>query len=338
MIFQNIEFHNVSYLEKSEQGGYITHRLPANVEEVMAPGGKAASRSITGVELRFKMISDTVKLVFVGNENSTALFNVYRGGVIGSWPEVGVMIAGEGEREIVIKKYADMPSLQKVSEAAGYEFSPEVIRIVPDHDSFRFVRVEGEVAPPEKEDLPSKTYYAYGSSITHGSSSITTPLNFVSLVGEHFRADVRNLGIAGNARLEPEVIREIADAGKRGEWDFASLCMGINILSIDTSEFEERVKYAVYTVAEANPGKHIFCISPFYCNEDMRGSEKPSEFRKVVERVVNDYASPYVHYVCGADILDGPWGLSGDLVHPSPLGVRAIADGLIKEFSKYITR
>jgi hypothetical protein len=55
-------------------------------------------------------------------------------------------------------------------------------------------------------------------------------------------------------------------------------------------------------------------------------------------RAVAEFDSPYVHYIDGSKILDGPWGLSGDLVHPSPLGVRAIADGLIKEFSKYITR
>ena len=70
----------------------------------------------------------------------------------------------------------------------------------------------------------------------------------------------------------------------------------------------------------------------------MSGSDKPSEFRKVVERVVGEFNSPYVHYICGADILDGPWGLSADPVHPSPLGVRAIADGLIKELSKCVTR
>ena len=94
----------------------------------------------------------------------------------------------------------------------------------------------------------------------------------------------------------------------------------------------------IKTVAERNSQKHIFCISPFYCNADMEGSDKPGKFREIVCRAVAEFDSPYVHYIDGSKILDGPWGLSGDFVHPAPIGVRAIANGLIEIYSKYIMR
>lgn len=340
MIFQNLDFHNVASLTEDGAGGYVMHRFPLEVEEALSDGGKRANKDNTGVELRFKLISNSVKLKLRLDAPTTSATNVYiyRGGIVGKWQECETSIVGGDTKELVISKEPNIDMLWKITNSASFGFSPEVVRVVLNPSSIRFVSIEGELTPPQDGDLPSRTYLAYGSSITHGSTSLTMPHSYVSQIGEHFRVDTINLGYAGNARLEPAVADEIAAMGARGEWDFASLCMGINILNIECADFEERVKNMIKTVAEANPEKHIFCISPFYCNEDMRGSSKPSEFREIVERVARDYNSPYVHYVCGADILDGPWGLSGDLVHPSPLGVRAITDGLIKEFSKYITR
>jgi hypothetical protein len=34
--------------------------------------------------------------------------------------------------------------------------------------------------------------------------------------------------------------------------------------------------------------------------------------------------------------MDGAWGLSGDFVHPAPIGVRGIAKNLIEIMEKYV--
>ncbi len=338
MIFQNVDFHNVAALTEDGSGGYIMHRFPLDIEETLSDGGKRANKDNTGVELRFKLISNSVKLKLRLDAPSTSATTVYiyRGSIVGKWQECVATIVGGEVRELVISKEQNLDMLWSITKSASFNFSPEVVRVVLNPSALRFVSVEGEVTPPQSSDLPSRTYLAYGSSITHGSTSLVMPHSYVSQVGEHFRVDTINLGYAGNARLENTVADEIAAMGERGEWDFATLCMGINILDIECSDFEKRVENMVKTVAERNPDKHVFCISPFYCNADMAGSEKPKQFREIVERVVSKCASPYVHYIDGSKILDGPWGLSGDFVHPSPIGVNAIAKGLINEFSKYI--
>ena len=63
MIFQNIDFHNVSELTEKEDGGYTMHRFPVGVEEELSDQGKNANKVSTGVELRFRMISDNVRLI-----------------------------------------------------------------------------------------------------------------------------------------------------------------------------------------------------------------------------------------------------------------------------------
>ena len=340
MIFQNIDFHNVSELTKDEFGSYVMHRFPLSVEQTLNEGGKNANKVTTGIELRFKLVSDSVKLKLRLDAPSTSATTVYiyRGNIVGGWQECAASVVGGETKELIINKHPNTEKLNEITKSASFGFSPEVVRIVLNSSSIRFAAIEGDVVPPSKDDIPKLTYLAYGSSITHGSLSLNIPSTFVSQIGEHFRCDVRNLGLAGNARLENTVADEIAAMGERGEWDFASLCMGINILDIECSDFEQRVKNMIKTVAERNSQKHIFCISPFYCNADMEGSDKPGKFREIVCRAVAEFDSPYVHYIDGSKILDGPWGLSGDFVHPAPIGVRAIANGLIEIYSKYIMR
>ena len=148
------------------------------------------------------------------------------------------------------------------------------------------------------------------------------------ITAENLGVDLRNLGMAGSCRMEPEVAQHIAKMGRRGEWDVATLCMGINVLSWEPAKIEERVRYMIHTVADANPEKHIFCISPLYCGSDYKGESAAANWRTIIERLVAEYNSPYVHYVSGLALLGNARGLSGDRVHPSPLGVREIAQNL----------
>ena len=333
MIFQNIDFHNVSELTENGDGGYTLHRFPAWVENELSDGGKNANKISTGVELRFRMISDSVKIKLKHSGKSTSI-SIYRGGVIGSWDEVAVPILGGDVYELTInKKNTDM--LEKINTAAGFGFSHEIVRLVCNSSGLSFYGVEGEVLPPKKEEVPTRTYLAYGSSITHGSNALAIPYSFAFRVAEHFRADCLNLGLAGSARMEMGVIDHIADLGALGEWDFATVCMGINVLSMDQCEFRRRVRYAVETVTAKNPEKHVFFISPIYCHADMKGEKTAARFREIVGEEAMRVVTPYVHYINGLELLSDPSGLSGDYVHPSPIGIERITNLLIERISPF---
>ena len=334
MIFQSIDLHNVSELTDSGDGGYILHRFPVSVEEELAEGGRTANKVSTGVEFRFRMVSDkvTLKLKYCGSATSVA---IYRGGVIGSWDEITVPILGGEVRDIVITK-KNTEAMKTINEAMHSGFSDELVRVVCNSASLVYYGVEGEILPPEKDDVPEKTYLAYGSSITHGSNAFSIPMSFAFRVAERLRADCLNLGLAGNARMEKGVIDHIAELGASGGWDFATVCMGINVLSMEQSEFRRRVRYAVETITVRNPEKHVFFISPIYCHADMKGESTAARFREIVGEEAMRVKTPYVHYINGLELLSDPSGLSGDYVHPSPIGIDRITKALTEKLSSFI--
>lgn len=331
MIYKNVEIFNVAELTKGEYG-MQTHRFPTSVEAALSEKGKEVNKSASGVEIRFRMLGDSVKLRLSLGSNAY----LYRGSVLGGWQDFSYQIAGHGGSEIVIERMKNPERYWAVTESGNYPFSPEVVRIVCNNGTLQIIDVEGECEPPSAADLPKRTYLAYGSSITSGSLSLTKPSSFVSMVGEHFRTDVRNLGLAGAALVEKEVADHIAEMGARGEWDFATLCMGINCLTLPDEEIYRRVSYMIETVAGANPDKHIFCISPLYSNVDLNGGPSPGRWRRIIGELVEKYNSDKVHYINGLTLMDGAWGLSGDFVHPAPMGVRAIAENLIAAMEIYI--
>ena len=132
------------------------------------------------------------------------------------------------------------------------------------------------------------------------------------------------------------MIDTIADMGARGEWDFATVCMGINVLRMPEPEFRQRVRYAVEEISGKNPEKHVFFISPIFCRSDLVGEPFAARWREIVEEEVARVSAPCAHYVNGLDLLGDPSGLSCDYVHPSPLGIDRITAKLIEKMSEFV--
>ena len=337
MIFKNIDFHNVSEITKDGDGSYVLRRFPLSVEEKMELGQKA-NKASSGVELRFKMKSPTVtvKLKFPAEPEATTHLYLFRGSVVGRWEEYLHYLRGGETKEIVIKKHEVPHRLKEVTVSANYPYSEEVIRLVFNRAPIRFIGIEGEVEPPSIDNLPKRRYLAYGSSITHGSQAFGAPEIYVSRVAKYFGADPLNKGLAGSCRLEKAVADEIGEMGRRGEWDFATFCLGINALNLPAEEFRLRVRYMLETISSKNKEKEIFVISPVYSENDMVGDSQISDFRRIIEEETIKLSLPKLHYVNGLALLGSPRGLSADLVHPSQDGADEIASNLIKVMKKYV--
>ena len=340
MIFKNIELFNVTELRPDANGvGFEFCRLPASLDEHLSSGGVRMNHEATGIELRFVMKGDaiTLRLVSVPAAEGRAVeahyVNVYFGNILGGWmdQEVNRIVYGT-PTDIVIKRPAAMASYKKISAQYGFPYDPEVLRVILEPGMYRLLDVIGECEPPAEAQLPKRRYLAYGSSITHGSLALNPAYYYPTKIGEYFGAETRNLGYAGSACVEPQMADELAKL----PFDFATVEMGINVLSMETEEFDRRVRYMIRRLAETHPDAEIFCISPFYCDADWRGSEKPNEFRRVIAEAVAAYGSPCVHAIDGLSCLDGAHGLSGDLVHPSPRGVACIAENLINQLKPYL--
>jgi len=224
----------------------------------------------------------------------------------------------------------EMPDKVPDLDPSRYDyFSPRVCRLVLSGrtgmrgDWVLYQGVGGEVRPPDPDEVPDRTYLAYGTSITEGG--------YPSRTARRLGADVRNLATSGAAQAEPELADYVASV----EWDVATLSLSVNMLGFAVEEFRERAAYMVNTAAGENPDRPVVAISHFTnqaaLKEGLPEDEvrpKDATFREALRAVVEESPHGNVHHVAGTDLLTDVGGLSTDTTHPSPYGHVEIAERL----------
>lgn len=336
MIYKNFEIHNATELYDTGDGSVSWKRLPSWVHSKLeSKNPDNVVLGSTGVELRFviKGESATVRMsTLTDNPKSFCTFHVYRGGIQGGWDdhEIHRHVTGEVQ-DFIIKRSSNIDRLKEMSSQLGYDWDPEVVRIIFDRGKFKIYNVIGDVVPPTPEQCPKKTLLAYGSSITHGSNSIDASHSWVSVIAHNLNVDTRNLGLAGSCMLEPAVAEYIAAEGENRRWDIAILELGINVLAWNDEKITSRVENLIAQVAGKNKDKHVFVISPFYnCGDDFNEEKYANgcRWRKRVGEIVAELNYPNVTYINGLDVLGDMSYMSADEVHPNIYGVQHIADVL----------
>lgn len=336
MQYKNVEIHNIGEIVPSEKG--ITWiRVPKAVfDGVETEGGKDQLQCCTGVEIRFVIKSgDSAKLIMrcITDESldMVPICHVWRGGIQGGWEDHEVnKYIGRTDTELVIKKTADTEHLKRMTKAAGTQWDGEVIRVIFDRGKFELIDIIGDVQPPRPDQMPKKTLLSYGSSITHGSNAIDASHSWTSQIAHNLDYDLINLGMAGSCHMEESIADHIASEGEKGNWDVATLELGINVLDWENDLIDSRVTNIITQVAGRNPDKNIFVISPFYCDDDFTNAGKAANWRKHIKDVVDKLQYKNVTYINGTDILGEMKYISADAVHPNIYGVQQIADKLTK--------
>lgn len=332
MIYKNIEIHNVAHEILCNEGGVRYLRVPEGAYEKMdSDQGRNRARGSTGVELRFVMIDDEVKIKIqsLSEPNVLTSYQVFFGSIQGGWEchEVDKFITAE-PCELVIKKPKNFESLKRIAKEASSEWSPEVVRVIFNRGEYRIIDVLGNVRPPEKSEMPKRTLLTYGSSITHGSNAYATPDTWAFVLANNLNYDLINLGMAGSCAMEPEIIDYIAELGEKGKWDIITLELGINVLDWDEEKIRERAGNAISQIAQRNPDKRIFVISPFYSNDDFNKLGRADKWRRILFSICKEKNYPNVTYFDGKDILGEMTLISADEVHPNIFGIRQIAQRL----------
>jgi len=325
MIYQNIDFHDVAEMEQTEKGMKMW-RIPKSVLANCNPSMRDTTAAYTtGVELRFKLKGDSVDIhLRSDSDERPRVAYLYYGSVQAGWQTSSYLIRMD-ETVLHIQKPANADRLAELSHECGMPFSPDVMRLVMPSCTCWFLGAEGDIEPPQPENLPSKTYLAYGSSITHGSIALAPPQTYPFRLAQSFGTDYLNLGFAGSAHLEKEVAEYIVS---RRDWDFATAELGINMIGSFTEEaFEERVRN--FTDILKQDGRPVFATSIFVFN-GKENQAKADVFRRIVQKHCGDA----LHYLDGLDILSNPAHITQDLVHPSIEGVTDI----IQNWSAHIRR
>ncbi len=333
MIYKNIEIHNAAALVECGDG-VTWKRFPESVCDKLERDTKQLiCTDATGVELRFALKGDEVriKMASLDTEESGLLctFHVYYGAIQGGWEdhELHKLISSE-PTEFVFKKREDTEKLRSISREYGYDFDPEIVRIIFDRGRIKIMDVVGDVEPPRREQTPKRVMLNYGSSITHGSNSIDMSHSWSYVVAHKLNLDCRNLGMAGSCAMEPSVIDFIAEEGQNGKWDIAILELGVNVLRWEDDKIFERVRYAVKEIATKNPTKPVIVISPFYCTDVFDVNGNADRWRRIISKVVAELDCKNVYYKSGLDFIDNVSYICADMVHPNIYGVQQIADRL----------
>lgn len=329
MVFQGIDFHNVDSLVKQEQG-YAMQRVPDSVRLRLYENARdQVSFNCTGVELRFKIKSEEAVLHLKAESGSEAMTAyIYYGSFQGGWQNSSKTI-GTQDTAISVPAPENLGILHQITGDCGLPFNPEVVRVVLPYGRCFFLGVEGEVEPPAPEDLPDRTYLAYGSSITHGSLALAPPCSYPFRIACRLGCDYLNLGYAGSAYLEKEMAEYIVG---RKDWDFASVEMGINMLygEFSVKQFEEKVKRFVEVLSREE--RPVFATSIFRFNGAGAIQERAAVFREIVKK----YADGKLLFTDGTELLDDPACISQDLIHPGIDGIYRIADRWSAVMKKYI--
>lgn len=335
MIWKNVEIHNVAQLVEKD-GGVTWTRIPGEIADSMEKEmGPYMAGNSTGVELRFVMKSDQVRIRMAALAPATSVFHVFRGGIQGGWDdhEVDKYVSSE-PRDYVIQKSSNLDVLKKVAEEFDQAWDPEVVRVVFDRGSFVLYDIIGEVEPPRTEQCPARTLMAYGSSITHGSNSIDASHSWVWQTADRLHMDYRNLGMAGACAMEPGLVDYIAAEGEKKRWTVAVLELGINVLDWEEDKIHARVANTLEQIAGRNQDKPVFVISPFYCADDYKNEGQAAKWRRILQEEVAAANFPNVVYIDGLELLGDMSLISADEVHPSIYGVQQIADRLTERIKE----
>lgn len=316
MDHQNIRFHNVEELEPVE-GGWLLRRVGAAARARISPGVQENCFA-TGIELRFTMPDGAVDLLLKTiPQAEAATAHIFFGSFQGGW-EYSSKNFGADVTRIHIEYPAKLATLRRITAEKQLAFAPEVVRVVLPYVPVIFAGVEGRTALPAADQLPQKTYLAYGSSITHGSLSLIQPDCYVFRNAQALGVDYLNLGFAGNALMEEEMANYLVS---RRDWDFASVEMGINtterVKEFPLEVFEERIDR--FTAVLARDPRPVFATSFFrYLDEDTDRTDK-------MRRIVRRYAAERLIFTDGLQLLDDETLISADGTHPDARGQEQIA-------------
>ena len=337
MIHENVELHNIEEVtQQPGADGVRLQRVPDHVRVELNEKAQMRMLSPACAEIRFVCDGGPAQ-VTLSSEGATQAVIFY-----GAFQVRDPVTIGRDPQAILMAMPERLAMLDRAS-CHDMPFSPDVYRVMLAGDPVRFHRVEGDgVRPPKPDELPPLRYLAYGTSITHGAAATGPHLTYVGQTARRLGADLINLGVGGSAYCEHALADYIAS---RDDWRVASLALSVNMVGAGFSldEFYERVSYMVNTVAGADTGRPVACITLYPHARDFgqefvpvgaKGSSE--EYRQRLRDAVANCPHPNVHLIEGPDVLTDITGLTPDLVHPADNGMIQMGENLAKRLGEIL--
>ncbi|MCK5812434.1 MAG: hypothetical protein KAG94_06010 [Clostridiales bacterium] len=345
MIYQNIEFFNVEKLcDYSLMSGKILRRyFKETIEKLdtdeLRMGPFAASYS-NECEMRFVTPRKIFKIYLSAMERDGKI-NIYQGDYYyGTYDishgKINCIEVGVNER---LYQSAEMGKQTRYNKSVW-----RVVFLKRFTAIFHGIDVaNNQIRPPKKEELPSKTFLMYGSSISFGATSGgSSYLSFPQVAARTLGYQVMNKSMPGSCFCEKAVTDMIVACNNV---DFFLYEIGGNMRNrYSVEEFSERFKYLMDETRKHHPKKIIIAIDVFWTIRHI-----PFEDEKKVNKVIDGYNLAMKEYIEKRDdefmilldsksILPDFSLLCADMLHPSAYGHMVMGENLVKEISKYVLK
>ncbi len=323
MIYNDILFHNVDQLVPTANGVKIC-RFKEDIRLKINERGRRIANFCCGSELRFVTDAKNIHIKFLTSLGGgvtgygTSTVTVYCGDYFHSVHEIpnGILTTVKLEKPT---QFLAMPE----EFFNDNVFNKNVWRIHLANGNFEFCGIDtygNEIRPPKPEEMPEKTILSYGSSISHGCTTVTNTQSYVNTFARLMEADVLTKGIAGSCHAEKELADDFAT---RGDWEVALMEIGINMVgSFEPEIFKERFDYFADKLYETGK-KIIFLTVPryyaYYDKDTISGKRLP-EYNRIIREKCEMYDKERVMLLEGEEIVKCSNYLTTDRLHPSTAG------------------
>lgn len=165
----------------------------------------------------------------------------------------------------------------------------------------------------------------YGTSITHGIGASRAGMTHVAMLGRRFNREVINLGFSGNGRMEPEMVKFVA------ELDPAVFVLDC-LPNMNPQQVAERTIPGVKLLRAAHPETPILLVEDrniqtgFLVQSRRKENDANHAALREAFAGLREEKVPHIYYLEGANLLgdDGEGTVDGS--HPTDLGFVRQAD------------
>lgn len=191
-----------------------------------------------------------------------------------------------------------------------------------------------EAAPDRLAEV--KPIVFYGTSITQGGCASRPGMTHVAMLGRRFDRPVINLGFSGNGRMEPDVVRFMA------EIDAAVFVIDC-LPNIGHRYVTERAVPCVRILREFHPTTPIVLVEDRSYQDGFLLTAKAERNRlsraalRAAYDELHEAGDKNLHYLKGDELLGPDNEATIDGSHPTDLGFVRQADAFEKAFSPFMT-
>jgi hypothetical protein len=184
-------------------------------------------------------------------------------------------------------------------------------------------------AGPARPKSHQKPIVFYGTSITHGACASRPGMVHTAILGRRFDRPVINLGFSGNGRMEPEVVKLIAEID-------AAVYVFDCLPNISAPDVLARTKPCIEIIRKSHPDTPILLVedrsyadSFLVSSKRQRNQTSRVALRKIFDEL-KSAGDKNLYYLEGEKLLGDDNEGTVDSSHPNDLGFMRQADAFAK--------